>query len=282
MKIVIVGANSQLGKELIKQLTDEYEIFPFTKQQLDITNRVEIKEMIQKIQPDYLINTAAYTQVDLCETNISDAYFVNGIGPYYLACEAKKGKVKFIHISTDYVFDGEQNVPYVEEDVPNPQTVYGKSKLLGEELALSADKSTTIIRTSWLYGHGGKNFVNTIKKLISHAQDIRVVHDQYGSPTYTKDLCIAIKQLLKKPNGIYHISNSGSCSWFEFATEIGFALNSQAIVIPVSTKKYGLKTPRPMYSVLSHKKLNANGIFLRSWKEGLYEYLKKEGDSNGN
>ncbi|MEH6944268.1 dTDP-4-dehydrorhamnose reductase [Bacillus sp. JJ722] len=281
MKIVITGANSQLGQELIKHLKDEYEVIPFTKQQLDITNRTNIKEIIQKIQPEYLINTAAYTQVDLCEKNSSEAYLINGIGPYYLACEAKNRNVKFIHISTDYVFDGQKNVPYVEEDVPNPETVYGKSKLLGEELSLVAYESTTIIRTSWLYGHGGKNFVNTIKKLINQARNIRVVHDQYGCPTYTKDLCIAIKQLLNKPNGIYHISNSGSCSWFEFATEIGSVLNSQTTIIPVTTKEYGLKTPRPMYSVLSHQKINANGIFIRNWKEGLYEYLKKEGDDSG-
>lgn len=282
MKIVITGAGGQLGKELIQLFKEEgYVVFPYTKQQLDITNRTKIKEMIEKNQPDYLINTAAFTQVDLCETDKDKAYLINGIGPYYLACEAKEKKVKFFHISTDYVFDGEKNEPYEEEDSPDPQTIYGKSKLLGEALALTANESTTIIRTSWLYGHEGNNFVNTIKKLARHSQEMRVVHDQYGCPTYTKDLGIAIKNLLTKPHGIYHVTNSGSCSWFEFATEIVTFLNSQTVVIPVSTEEYGLKTPRPMYSVLSQKKLNSNGIFLRNWKEGLHEYLKKEDDENG-
>ncbi|MGG0287655.1 dTDP-4-dehydrorhamnose reductase [Peribacillus butanolivorans] len=282
MKIVITGAGGQLGKELIQLFKEEsYMVFPYTKQQLDITNRTKIKEMIEKIQPDYLINTAAFTQVDLCESDIDKAYLINGIGPYYLACEAKERKVKFFHISTDYIFDGEKIEAYIEEDSPNPKTVYGKSKQLGEALALTANENSTIIRTSWLYGHDGKNFVNTIKKLARHSQEMRVVHDQYGCPTYTKDLGIAIKNLLTKPHGIYHVTNSGSCSWFEFATEIVTFLNSQTVVIPVSTEDYGLKTPRPMYSVLSQKKLNSNGIFLRNWKEGLHEYLKKEDDENG-
>ncbi|MFB7637350.1 dTDP-4-dehydrorhamnose reductase [Peribacillus butanolivorans] len=282
MKIVITGAGGQLGKELIQLFKEEgYMVFPYTKQQLDITNRTKIKEMIERIQPDYLINTAAFTQVDLCETDKDKAYLINGIGPYYLACEAKEKKVKFFHISTDYVFDGEKNEPYEEEDSPDPQTIYGKSKQFGEALALTANENSTIIRTSWLYGHDGKNFVNTIKKLARHSQEMRVVHDQYGCPTYTKDLGIAIKNLLTKPHGIYHVTNSGSCSWFEFATEIVTFLNSQTVVIPVSTEEYGLKTPRPMYSVLSQKKLNSNGIFLRNWKEGLHEYLKKEDDENG-
>ncbi|MDW7617139.1 dTDP-4-dehydrorhamnose reductase [Peribacillus simplex] len=282
MKIVITGAGGQLGKELLQLFKEEgYMVFPYTKQQLDITNRAKIKEMIEKIQPDYLINTAAFTQVDLCESDIDKAYLINGIGPYYLACEAKEKKVKFFHISTDYVFDGEKIEPYMEDDSPNPKTIYGKSKQLGEALVLDAYESSTIIRTSWLYGHEGKNFVNTIKKLARHSLEMRVVHDQYGCPTYTKDLGIALKDLLTKPHGIYHVTNSGSCSWFEFATEIVTFLKSQTVVIPVSTEEYGLKTPRPMYSVLSQKKLNSNGVSLRNWKEGLHEYLKKEDDENG-
>jgi dTDP-4-dehydrorhamnose reductase len=283
MKIVITGAGGQLAKELNQLFKEEgYMVTAYTKQQLDITNRDQIKEMIEKKKPDYLINTAAFTQVDLCETDIEKAYLINGIGPYYLACEAKEKKVKFFHVSTDYVFNGGKIVPYVEEDSPSPKTVYGKSKQLGETLALAAYESTTIIRTSWLYGHEGKNFVNNIKKLANHSQEIRVVHDQYGCPTYTKDLGFALIKLLTRPPGIYHVTNSGSCSWFEFATEIVRLLKSQTVVIPISTEEYGLTTPRPKYSVLSHKKLNANGIFLRNWKDGLQEYLMKENDDIGN
>lgn len=283
MKIVITGAGGQLGKSLTQLFTDkDYEVFPYNKQQLDITNRTNIKEILDKIQPDFLINTAAFTQVDLCETELEKAYLVNGIGTYYLAQEAKEKKVKFFHVSTDYVFNGEKHQSYIEEDLTDPKTIYGKSKQLGEALALATYENTTIIRTSWLYGHGGNNFVNTIKKLANRSKEIRVVHDQFGCPTYTKDIGIAIEKLLTKPNGIYHVTNSGNCNWFEFATEIVTVLKLKTTIIPVSTEEYGLKTPRPRYSVLSHEKLNSNGVFLRNWKEGLHEYLKKESDINGN
>lgn len=149
-------------------------------------------------------------------------------------------------------------------------------------MAQAAYENTTIIRTSWLYGHGGGNFVNTIKRLAGKSKRIDVVHDQYGCPTYTKDLGIAIEKLLKKPSGIYHVTNSGSCSWFEFATEIASFLTAQTAVIPVSTEKYGLITPRPKFSVLSHEKINSNGIVMRNWKDGLLEYLKKEADTSEN
>ncbi|KQU19317.1 NAD(P)-dependent oxidoreductase [Bacillus sp. Leaf75] len=283
MKIVITGAGGQLGKELNQIFKDKgYEVVPLEKKQLDITNQTKIKQMILDIQPDLLINTAAFTNVDLCETEIEKAYLINGIGPYYLACEAKEKKIKFFHISTDYVFNGEKAEPYIEEDSTNPKTIYGKSKQLGETLALATYENTTIIRTSWLYGHEGENFVNTIKKLASQTQEIRVVHDQYGCPTYTKDLGLAIEKLLEKPRGIYHVMNSGSCSWFEFATEIVTFLKSQTVVLPVSTEEYGSKILRPMYSVLSPEKLNSKGIFLRNWIEALHEFLKKEDDSSEN
>jgi dTDP-4-dehydrorhamnose reductase len=283
MKIVITGAAGQLGKELTQLFeARNYDVFPFDKKQLDITNQASIKQILEDIKPDFLINTAAFTQVDTCETEIEKAYFINGIGPYYLACEAKVNQVKFFHISTDYVFNGEKTEPYLEEDHLNPKTIYGKSKDIGETLALAANKNTTIIRTSWLYGHDGKNFVKTIKKLAHQAKEIRVVCDQFGSPTYTKDLAVAIEKLLLKPHGIYHVTNTGSCSWYEFAKEIVTTLHAPTSVIPVSTEEYGLQTPRPKYTVLSHKKLNSTGIFLRNWKEGLYEFLKKEADRSEN
>ncbi|MFJ7746546.1 dTDP-4-dehydrorhamnose reductase [Peribacillus sp. NPDC097295] len=282
-KVVITGAGGQLGKELVQILKDDhYMVHPFTKQQLDITDRKKIDEMLEQTNPDFLINTAAFTQVDTCEKDIDNAYLINGIAPYYLACAAKAKKVKFIHISTDYVFAGNKTEPYLEDDDTDPKTIYGKSKLLGEEFSQVAYEETTIIRTSWLYGHEGKNFVNTIKRLADSPKEIHVVDDQFGSPTYTKDLGIAIKQLLSKPPGIYHVTNSGSCSWFEFAREIVECLQSEAIVSPISTDRYGLATPRPKYSVLSHKKLNSNGIYMRNWQKGLQEFLAKEDDNSGN
>lgn len=281
-KVVITGAGGQLGKELVQLFKDEhYIVHPFTKQQLDITDRQKIDEMFEQTNPDFLINTAAFTQVDTCEKDIDTAYSINGIAPYYLASAAKANKVKFFHISTDYVFNGNKNEPYSEADETDPKTIYGKSKLLGEEFSRMAYEETTIIRTSWLYGHEGKNFVNTIKRLADSPKEIRVVDDQFGSPTYTKDLGIAIKQLLTRPPGIYHITNSGSCSWFEFAREIVKFMKSDAIVSPISTEAYGSATPRPKYSVLSHNKLNSNGIYMRSWQNGLQEYLAKEDDESG-
>ncbi|MDE8676484.1 dTDP-4-dehydrorhamnose reductase [Priestia aryabhattai] len=281
MKVLITGAGGQLGKELIQLFTMwGYKVCSYSRSQLDITNYIEVKNILKRDQPDILINTAAFTKVDLCETELKQAYLVNAIGAYYLACQAKEIKAKFFHISTDYVFDGEKYEPYIEEDFTRPKTIYGKSKELGEVLALATYQNTTVIRTSWLYGHEGNNFVNTIKELANCAKEIRVVSDQYGCPTYTKDIGFALKQLLTKPSGIYHISNYGSCSWFEFANEILKILNAKVRVIPVSSKEYGSKTPRPMYSVLSSRKINSNGIFLREWKKSLHEYLVKEGDKD--
>lgn len=283
MKIVITGASGQLGKELTQLFKEKnYKVFSFAKHELDITNQIKITEMIEKIQPDFIINTAAYTQVDFCEKEMEKAYLINGLGTYYLARAAKEKNSKFFHISTDYVFNGEKSEPYREADSPDPKTIYGKSKHLGEILAQAAYENTTIIRTSWLYGHGGKNFVNTIKRLAIKSNKINVVYDQYGCPTYTKDLGIAIEKLLTKPPGIYHVTNSGSCSWFEFATEIVTNLKAPTAVNPVSTEEYGGKTPRPKFSVLSHEKINSSGIVMRNWKEGLHEYLKKEADSSEN
>ncbi|KML22991.1 dTDP-4-dehydrorhamnose reductase [Priestia aryabhattai] len=281
MKVLITGAGGQLGKELIQLFTMwGYNVCSYSRNQLDITNYIEVKKILKRDQPDILINTAAFTKVDLCETEPEQAYLVNAIGAYYLACQAKEIKAKFFHISTDYVFDGEKYEPYTEEDLTRPKTIYGRSKELGEVLALAAYQDTTVIRTSWLYGHEGSNFVNTIKQLASWVKEIRVVSDQYGCPTYTKDIGFALKQLLTKPSGIYHISNYGSCSWFEFANEILKISNAKVRVIPVSSEEYGSKTPRPMYSVLSSGKINSNGIFLREWKESLHEYLVKEEDKD--
>ena len=277
MKILLTGAEGQLGKELLQTFKHEgYTVFPCSKSQLDITNPNQIKKVLEKIEPDIIINTAAFTNVDLCEIQLEEAYLINGLGPYYLSSIAKEQNMKLIHISTDYVFKGDQFSPYEEDHITCPDTIYGKSKKLGEELALIFSENVTIIRTSWLYGHGGRNFVNTVKQLSDKLDEIKIVADQYGSPTYTKDLGNAIKQLINRPPGIYHITNSGNCSWFEFATEIITGVKRKTKVIPISTEEYGIKTPRPFYSVLSHKKIANNNIFMRNWKEGLYEYLVKE------
>ncbi|OHY73456.1 dTDP-4-dehydrorhamnose reductase [Priestia aryabhattai] len=277
MKILITGGDGQLGKELLKIFKgDGYFVYSYNRQQLDITDFNQIKKVIKDVNPCLIINTASFTQVDLCEKEIEKAYLVNTLGPLYLALQSKETGIKLFHISTDYVFSGNQNYPYSEEDVPNPGTIYGKSKMLGENLVLSICEDSTVIRTSWLYGHNSQNFVSKIKEISDISNQIRVVNDQYGCPTYTKDLGWAIKELIKKPPGIYHVTNSESCSWFEFASEVINLLKKKTEIIPVSTKEYGLKTPRPLYSVLSSQKLNNNNISLRHWKEGLQEFLEKE------
>ncbi|WP_340598673.1 dTDP-4-dehydrorhamnose reductase [Priestia megaterium] len=277
MNILITGADGQLGKELVRIFHENGDsVQPYNKQQLDITDFNRIKVLLSKEKPDLIINAAAYTKVDLCEERLGEAYLINAIGPYYLAREAKEKDIKLFHISTDYVFSGNRLIPYKEEDITEPQTIYGKSKRLGEELVLNICKDATIVRTSWLYGYGGENFVNTIIKMSDNLEQIRVVDDQHGCPTYTKDLGIAIKHLIEKPPGIYHVTNSGNCSWYEFAIEIIKILKKPTKIIPISTKEYGMKTPRPFYSVLSNKKLSDNQIALRNWKEGLFEYLKRE------
>jgi dTDP-4-dehydrorhamnose reductase len=281
MKIIITGAGGQLGKELVKALsTQQYQVFPYTKEQLDITNREQIQRLFAEIEPNVVINCAAFTSVDVCEVEVEKAYVVNGIGPYYLGMEANKYKAKLIHISTDYVFSGDQSLPYKEDDVTNPHTIYGKSKLLGEELLQRNCCNFLIIRTSWLYGHEGKNFVNTMVELSKKMSSLKVVCDQVGSPTYTKDVAIAILSLMSDKTGIYHVTNSGSCSWYEFAEEIMKQINPSVEVIPIGSEEYVYKTPRPSYSVLSTNRLNQSGINLRNWESALIDYLKKEYDSH--
>jgi dTDP-4-dehydrorhamnose reductase len=277
MKILLTGADGQLGKELVETFGEkEYTVFPLSKEELNITNVVQIREVVQRIQPNVIINAAAFTKVDHCEKEVEKAFTINSFGPYYLASEAKKRQIKLFHISTDYVFGGDKLSPYTECDVTSPKTIYGKSKKIGEELSFTVNNDMTIIRTSWLYGHGGENFVNTIKKLADNREEIRVVHDQLGCPTYTKDLGIVIKKLLSASPGIYHVSNAGSCTWFEFATEIIRLLNKSTRIIPISTEEYKVITPRPKNSVLCHEKINKLGIYARHWKEGLYEYIRRE------
>lgn len=277
MRVFITGAGGQLGKELEKTFRAAgHQVFPFTREQLDITNRQEIMNQMQLTSPDIVINAAAYTNVDQCEIEAEKAFLVNGLGPYYLAIEAKKINASFFHVSTDYIFSGEKASPYNEHEDSHPKTIYGKSKRLGEELILRTYKNSSIIRTSWLYGQKGKNFVKTILNLSSKKTELKVVNDQIGSPTYAKDLAEAILKLINIPFGIYHVTNSGSCSWYDFAKEIVMVSRKATIVNPITTAEYSFKTPRPNYSVLSHTELNKAGIKMRHWKEALREYLNEE------
>jgi dTDP-4-dehydrorhamnose reductase len=278
MKIIITGASGQLGQELVQMLqaNKEYRIFPFTRKELDITNRDQINRIFEEVKPDITINCAAFTNVDLCETELEQAYLINGLGPYYLGMAAKRLKAKLIHISTDYVFSGEQQLPYTEEDTPNPLTIYGKSKLLGEELLRRSYDNILIVRTSWLYGHNGHNFVRTMLTIADKRSSINVVDDQIGTPSYTFDVSRAILLLMKDKTGIYHVTNEGQCSWYDFAKEIMIQIKSTTVVNAISSEEYVFKTPRPSYSVLSKQKLKLEEFNSRDWKSGLFAFLAKE------
>ncbi|MGY6210918.1 dTDP-4-dehydrorhamnose reductase [Cytobacillus firmus] len=277
MKIIITGGEGQLGRELVRQLSGRYQVYGLGKSQLDITRKDEVDNIVSLINPNVIIHTAAYTAVDQCETQIMKAFNINGLGTGYVANASSKVGARLIYISTDYVFDGNSKAEYQENVIPNPQSIYGMSKWLGEQLTINLCNGT-VIRTSWLYGHGGKNFVNTLINLAYRDKEIRVVNDQIGSPTYVNDLAETIIRLLDKKNGIYHVTNSGYCSWYDFAKAIFIEKNFDHNKIkPISSENFGAIAQRPKFSVLGHNSLIREGINpLRHWKEALKDYIRKE------
>ena len=258
---MIIGANGMLGFDLCKVFPDAVKL---THRELDITDRKQVLESILNLKPDVVINAAAYTNVDGCEENQELAFQINGDGAGYIAEACSLAGAKLIHFSTDYVFEGSKK-EYVESDIPNPINIYGRSKLLGEKKILENLKDYRIIRTSWLFGTHGKNFVETILRLSREMDSVKVVNDQFGKPTYTGDLATKIKEVIEFDAGIYHITNEGVCSWYEFAASI---IDN---VIPCSTDEFPRKAKRPEYSVLVNTKTEP----MRHWKEALKAYLKE-------
>lgn len=276
MKIIVTGANGQLGTELVYQLKNsEVEIFPFTKEELDITNLDHVYEVTRKIQPNIIINAAAYTKVDKAETERELAFSVNAYGQRNLAIAAEEVGAKICYISTDYVFDGLATEPYEEHAVVNPLGVYGKSKYAGEQLTQTLSTKYFIVRTAWVYGEYGPNFVKTMLRLSEERTELGVVHDQIGSPTYTVDLASFVIELVKSDKyGIYHCTNSGTCSWYEFAKAIFEEVGKDIIVNPLTTDQYPTPAKRPNYSVLGNTTLIVNGFSpIRHWREGLKAFL---------
>ncbi len=276
MKILITGSNGMLGHDLIEALKDKHELVLTTSKTLDITDRDSTIECIKENKPDVVINSAAYTDVDGCETNQDLAYAVNGEGVRNLALGCREVGCPLVHVSTDYVFDGTARDPIDEEGVIGPISVYGKSKLKGEEAILEILDKYFIVRTAWLYGINGKNFPKTMLELAKNHKEITVVYDEVGTPTYTPDLAYGISQLIETDHyGIYHLTNSGSCSWCEFSRYIFEIADKDVKVIPVTASEFSRPAPRPSYSVLKNKRWIENGFEpLRDYKEAIQEYIE--------
>ena len=285
-KVLLIGAKGQVGQELQVTLPFLGEVISIGREELDLTNSEKIGQLIREIHPDYLVNAAAYTAVDKAETEPDLAYSINAIAPKIMAESAEKIKAKFLHISTDYVFDGRKNTPYLETDLTNPLGVYGQSKLRGEEEIKTVNSQAIILRTAWVYGSYGKsNFVKTMLRLGKEREELKVVVDQVGSPTWAKDIAAAITQLLinaDNPPGIYNFTNSGVASWFDLTKAIfeeakisGIPLKIQR-VIPITTAEYLTPAVRPAYSVLSGQKISQQLGYIPSyWRDSLKAMLNQ-------
>ncbi|MCZ8117120.1 MAG: dTDP-4-dehydrorhamnose reductase [Microcystis sp. LE18-22.4A] len=285
-KVLLIGAKGQVGQELQVTLPFLGEVISIGREELDLTNSEKIGQLIREIHPDYLVNAAAYTAVDKAETEPELAYSINATAPKIMAESAEKIQAKFLHISTDYVFDGRKNTPYLETDLTNPLGVYGQSKLRGEEEIKTVNSQAIILRTAWVYGSYGKsNFVKTMLRLGKEREELKVVVDQVGSPTWAKDIAAAITQLLinvDNPAGIYNFTNSGVASWFDLTKAIfeeakisGIPLKIQR-VIPITTAEYPTPAVRPAYSVLSGQKISQQlGYIPPYWRDSLKAMLNQ-------
>jgi dTDP-4-dehydrorhamnose reductase len=275
LKIALTGSDGMLGCDICSVFSD-VELKAFTLSDFDITDLDTSVAAIRKFRPDYLIHTAAYTDVDGAEQSPDKAYLVNGIGTRNVTMACEEIRCPIIYISSDYVFDGSKKEPYNEWDVPDPINQYGLSKLLGEKFVASLTNRFYIVRTSWLYGKKGKNFVDTISRLLLERNELEVVDDQIGSPTYTLDLANKLKELIRKGYGTYHITNSSYCSWYEFAAEIARLQSSNAEIKPITSDKFKRPARRPAFSVLNNTMLRLEGITeLRPWNEALKGYLSQ-------
>lgn len=294
MKIIITGAAGQLGNELcsilssgqaeIGKMPDIYrgaEVIKTDIGEFDITDMASARAFIKSAKPDIIINCAAMTNVDGCETAVDVAFKVNAAGVRNLAICAKEENAKFVHVSTDYVFAGNGNAPYREWDIVNPQSVYGSSKLLGEKYALAFCDKTFIVRTSWLYGYVGKNFVKTVRRVLREKGQITVVNDQRGNPTNANDLAFHILKIAATEDyGIYHCTGEGECTWYDFAKKIAeYSGYNENVVSPCTSKQFKSPTKRPAYSSLENLALICGaGNEMRSWEEALKEYITKVKD----
>lgn len=274
MKILITGANGQLGRELARQYSQQHELILTDRDSLDITNERELAGAFAQMKPQAVVHCAAYTQVDGAESDFDGAFRVNVIGSQNVAAQALQHGAKLVYVSTDYVFDGQTDSHYREYDRTNPLNVYGKTKLLGEQMVKEIIGRHFIVRTAWLYGDGN-NFVRTMLKLAQIKDRLQVVNDQIGSPTCTKDLAAAIGRILESDAyGTYHATCQGECSWYDFAREIFRLAGCNIPVEPVPTEAFPRPAVRPSYSVLDNYMLAMTvGDPMRTWQDALQEYV---------
>lgn len=288
MKLLITGSNGQLGTQLRKiiengkseigqigEIYSKAEIKYVDYDELDITNLNEVINYVSTFKPDAIINCAAYTNVDKCESDTCAAFKVNALGSRNLAIAAEKVNAKLLHVSTDYVFNGQGNIPFKEYDLPQPVSVYGKTKLLGEQYVRENCSRYFIVRTAWLYGYYGKNFVYTIMKAGKEKGHLDVVDDQRGNPTNAEDLAHHIlKILLTEEYGIYHCTGTGECSWYDFAREIISLSGINCTVSPISSDNLGRAAKRPAFSSLENMMLKATvGDEMRPWQEAIKYFI---------
>ncbi len=283
MKVLVTGASGQLGIDTVVVLDRKgHNVLGCNRSQLDITNLEQCQQVIREFMPDVIVHCAAYTAVDAAESDVDGAYLVNATGSRNIAVAAESIGAKVVYISTDYVFDGKGDQPYHEYDNTDPQGIYGKSKRAGEVLTQTLSSRYFIVRTSWVYGLHGNNFVKTMLKLGQEKPELKVVHDQKGSPTYTVDLAEFIAELmLTEKYGVYHASNSGACTWYEFTQEI-FRQAQQVLdativakLEPCTTADFPRPASRPANSVMEHLSIRTNGFQdIRHWREGLTAFLE--------
>lgn len=280
MKILITGSDGQLGSELVEQLeksSQNIDLCKATISDFDITDYYSTNKYILNISPDLIIHCAAYTNVDDCENNMDLAFKINALGSRNITLVAKICNSSIVYLSTDYVFDGSKKSPYNEFDIPKPINTYGKSKLAGEGYIKDFIHSYYIIRTSWLYGKMGHNFVKTILKLAKTNSELKVVHDQIGSPTDAKSLASQIIKIIDRGiYGTYNVSCNGYCSWHDFACEIVKLAGLKAKIVPIRTEDYPLPATRPKYSVLDNYMLRLENIdIMPNWNDSLINFLNE-------
>ena len=274
--VLVTGAEGQLGSDLVLLLVlSGYKVFGMGKSELDITNEEEVNKVVSFLKPEIIIHCAAYTQVDNAESDSDTVFLINGIGTRNIAIAAESNRSKLIYISTDYVFDGCSTTAYHEFSPVSPINIYGTSKLAGEMMVRDFHSKFFIVRTSWVFGVNGNNFVKTMLQLSKEREQLKVVHDQIGCPTYTVDLSKCIIQLMETNKyGIYHVSNSGSCSWFDFAKEIFKQTKIPIKLEPCTTDEFPRPAKRPKYSILDHMGLRINHFDpMPHWKSALTRFL---------